>query len=178
MAGIHTIFREPFRPVRGSSLKDESIGSFISRRWDERLVQRLASAVFHGIYAGDVWKLSARSLLSQLWHLEVRGNGVLDAHMQTYRNGKAHWLCPPYYVEAMEAKDEEIKLDHVLERLLSRCSVFTFKNGTQQLTDALHKNLVRNPRVRMKLGTRVESYEMATNGVQKVKVVAQVRLLI
>ncbi|OAA61017.1 protoporphyrinogen oxidase [Niveomyces insectorum RCEF 264] len=53
---------------------DESVGAFFLRRLegDRRLVDNLASAVVHGIYGGDVWRLSvASSPFRSLWLRET-----------------------------------------------------------------------------------------------------------
>ncbi|KAJ2397861.1 oxygen-dependent protoporphyrinogen oxidase, partial [Coemansia sp. RSA 2559] len=57
---------------------DESIHSFISRRFGEDVDDNLASAVMHGIYAADTKELSARALLYPFWLADNTGTtGVL-----------------------------------------------------------------------------------------------------
>lgn len=48
--------REPFVPVCSAS--DESIHSFVSRRFGDHIADNLASALVNGIYAGDSHTLS------------------------------------------------------------------------------------------------------------------------
>lgn len=174
--GIQSLVMEFFKPPRSSSLRDESVGSFISRRFDKRMVQRVLSGVMHGIYAGDVWKLSARTLSSQAWQLETRGNGIFDGFLSLQSRDRPHvtHLAHPRSVELQEARREEIKLDPDLQKSLRKCAVFTLKDGLQQLTDALHKNLVGNPQVKVMLGRPVQSYTMASDGQQQVEVTAGV----
>lgn len=61
-----------FAKARPPKVHDESVGSFLSRRLNSKIVTNLASAVMRGIYAGDINKLSARSVarLNRLYLLE------------------------------------------------------------------------------------------------------------
>lgn len=65
---ISGILKEPFR-LKGPGT-DESVRDFLGRRLGTRLVDNLASAGLHGIYAGDVRKLSARSILPGMVEME------------------------------------------------------------------------------------------------------------
>jgi protoporphyrinogen oxidase len=120
--------------VRPSSLEDESVGAFISRRMRPEIAQNLASAVFHGIYAGDVWQLSVNSLLPRWWIYEkdhgslIRGALTImprvllsDRNMQLRNDPHLEWG----------------KLDQTFGANLATCSIYTFKNGIQQLVDRL-----------------------------------------
>jgi protoporphyrinogen/coproporphyrinogen III oxidase len=61
---------------RPQSLTDESVARFLSRRFGQTAADTLASALLHGIYAGDSTKLSARSLFPLLWNLETKIGSV------------------------------------------------------------------------------------------------------
>jgi oxygen-dependent protoporphyrinogen oxidase len=43
--------------------EDESVGDFVSRATSPELADDLVSAIFHGIYAGDIYKLSKDALM-------------------------------------------------------------------------------------------------------------------
>ncbi|KAI9271380.1 protoporphyrinogen oxidase [Sporodiniella umbellata] len=75
---------EPLRPSRfedgvpKDGEEDESIYSFMSRRFNEHAAIHLMGAVIHGIYAGDVKKLSLQSTLNMLYEAErVYGSAVV-----------------------------------------------------------------------------------------------------
>ena len=67
---------EIFRDKRPSTLVDESVGSFFSRRVDPRIANNLVSALMHGIYAGDVWQLSVKSLFPLPWYYEGQEGSI------------------------------------------------------------------------------------------------------
>lgn len=67
---IPSILREPFQK-KSSQEKDESIRSFILRRFGSpALADNVVSAVLHGIYSGDISKLSTRATLPSLLEVE------------------------------------------------------------------------------------------------------------
>ena len=74
------LIQEPQIKRRPQHLNDESVGDFLRRRFGVAAADNLASALFHGIYAGDVYQLSARTCLPMLWYLETRdpdGMGIV-----------------------------------------------------------------------------------------------------
>jgi protoporphyrinogen/coproporphyrinogen III oxidase len=66
------ILGEPTKPGRDPGTKDESVGDFLTRRFGSAVADNFASAVIHGIYAGDIYKLSVRTAMPLLSHLESR----------------------------------------------------------------------------------------------------------
>lgn len=66
------LFRELGTTPRESAVQDESVGDFLTRRFGPILADNFASAVLHGIYAGDIYKLSARTLFPSMWYMETR----------------------------------------------------------------------------------------------------------
>lgn len=71
MKGVLTsIFKEPL-VERNTTLKDESIHSFISRRLGVHVAENLVSAMVHGIYAGDIKKLSIKVLVDNSIYLRL-----------------------------------------------------------------------------------------------------------
>jgi oxygen-dependent protoporphyrinogen oxidase len=164
LAGAPYALLEPFRPRRSDSLKDESIGAFVERRLDKRLGTNLASAVMHGIYAGDIWKLSARTLLSQAWMLEgLAGsiyNGMTKIQQETPLTDRV-MLFHPHDLEVYKAMREEVKLDDTFKRHFDDSAMFTFEDGMAELVLALKKNLEKSGQVTFKFGSRVQDYKLA-----------------
>ena len=85
--GAFSEFME-FRPKRPGGLEDESIGSFVSRRFGSAIADNVLSAVIHGIYAGDIYKLSARTILPGPWHMESAHGSVLEGMLRTAATGQ------------------------------------------------------------------------------------------
>jgi oxygen-dependent protoporphyrinogen oxidase len=57
--------------------RDESVGSFVARRFGREAAERIASPLLGGIYAGDVSELSLRATFPQLADLERRYGSVI-----------------------------------------------------------------------------------------------------
>jgi oxygen-dependent protoporphyrinogen oxidase len=64
---------------RRSGDEDESIGSFVRRRFGEEAVDYLAEPLLAGIHAGDVERLSVRALFPRLVEAERQSGSVLRA---------------------------------------------------------------------------------------------------
>lgn len=81
----------------------------------------------HGIYAGDVAKLSIRSTFKSLWDMEQAHGSIFGGMIKSPK-------VPPYQSDNPEA---QIFIDATTKE-----SVYSFKNGMQTLTDALLKTIV------------------------------------
>lgn len=152
--GSFKMLFEYMRPRRSIDLKDESVRSFLARRaGGTDIPDNLASAVFHGIYAGDIDKLSARSILSAQWGMEGAygslGKGL--PHAIKFHHATAE-------DETMAEKEKDLFTDH--ERsIVQDASVYTFRRGIGTLSEALVSSLRSNPNVKIKLGEFIASIE-------------------
>ena len=156
---------EPAQTRRILSLSDESIGSFLSRRFGSPVADNIVSAVLHGIYAGDIYQLSARSILPKLWLYEGQDRSIM------YGFGKA-WSenaqPVPFQDSTVMAELQEKLFDSEgkpldgVERLqeIQKSSVFTFKRGIGQLADSLESALKANPNVQVRIGTRIDALSL------------------
>lgn len=141
------------RDQRDAKIQDESIGDFFSRRLGKGLVDRLLSAVIHGIYAGDVWQLSAKSLFASAYRAEAQYGSLILGTMQSQAEGAQMTKREADFLQEMKA----FKWDPLLKATLKDNSVFTFKHGTSMLTDRLYSKLFETGRVDFKSGTPVQS---------------------
>ncbi|MCJ1310135.1 oxygen-dependent protoporphyrinogen oxidase [Agyrium rufum] len=164
------LLREPFVNRRPEDLDDESVGDMISRRFSKNLADNVLSAVLHGIYAGDVYNLSAKSLMPAFWNLEGRRDGPRrqrgslvmsmlqgpnlaamvqekDVHLMTEVSGKMEAITGRQAdeQEGMSEIDRESMIIGMKES-----SVFTFRKGLGQLADSLVAALEKNSDVEMK----------------------------
>ncbi|KAK2821818.1 hypothetical protein FQN49_007643 [Arthroderma sp. PD_2] len=152
------ILRESFVESRDSSVRDESIADFVARRFGKEPADNIASAVFHGIYAGDIDKLSARTVLPQLWDCElVDGTGgVLMKTIERNSSGQ-----PPLYPynkhKALTTIISGYPAEYVklLPRLVAGGSVFTLRDGLNSIITALTEALSRFPNVRIIRGADI-----------------------
>jgi oxygen-dependent protoporphyrinogen oxidase len=178
MDGALGMITEPMKPKRPDSLTDETVGSFLSRRVDKRIAENIVSAVFHGIYAGDIWQLSARTLLSQAWHLEGKYGSALGGFfkMQSQEERRVQFmLAHPYDVEAARAMNAEFDIDTDFIKKLENASTFTFKEGLQQLPRALLSAVERTGNVDIQTNSPVQSTKPLEDGQPGVAVTTGVR---
>ena len=154
-----SIFKECFiKRGRFPQEADMSIGAFITRHFGSSMADNLFSAVCHGIYAGDIYKLSMRSLFPKPWITAERyGSIALGA-------GEA------FLGSALPVSEEDI--DFIAMRMIETShnsstsekarlsSVFTFKKGLISISDSLIKNLQdHRPNVKLAVNTKVSEVE-------------------
>ena len=150
------MLREPFKPSnRQAGARDESVDSFLSRRFGETLARIFGSASVHGIYATDSRNLSVRAAFPVLWEAEERGWGsvVRGFLLPSKRKSNHH--------------DTTYDLGRTLE-LMHQVSVYSFKDGIQSLTNALETRLLATKNVDIIRDTTISNLEMLIDGSIKV----------
>ncbi|KAF4547431.1 Flavin containing amine oxidoreductase-like protein 4 [Elsinoe fawcettii] len=154
---LSSLLVEPFRGSRPKDIKDESVAQFMSRRLGPNAANRILSAVFHGIYAGDVNRLSAKSLLKYLWKTEGEyGSFVASALLGPFRRPKMPPKREMAFLGALT--DLPVPPQHLADRI-KMASVFTFRNGLGQFTDSLVGYLWDRPKTNFQHGSSVQSIE-------------------
>ncbi|OQV08363.1 hypothetical protein CLAIMM_12650 [Cladophialophora immunda] len=162
--GMLRCLREPWVAPRDEDVKDESVGDFISRRFDKAVADNLLSAVCHGIFAGDIYKLSARTLLPQLWHLETRDRerapGILLEILSNMVNRITFTpvnvaLHAHRQILALRARENYFRRIPNLDSF-DEMSVYTFRRGLGQITSALEQELSENKNITIARSTSVE----------------------
>ncbi|KAE9990755.1 hypothetical protein EG327_000988 [Venturia inaequalis] len=164
---------EFFKNNRPDGLEDESVGDFISRRVSKEAVDRVLSGVLHGIYAGDAYQLSAKSLFPEMWTGE-RGYGSIFAGMTQYK-------------EQQLVREEDFNLTyHLAERgiaanpngpreldgKLNKCSVFTLKRGLMSMTERMESLLNMAENVKFKTNSPVSNMRYDREA-QKIEITAE-----
>lgn len=149
---ISACLAEPFKPV-GDGRGDESIGAFISRRFRPELADNIVSALIHGIYAGDIYRLSVRCIFPFLFHAERVAESVEVAYATGF---KLRWP------QDARLEAEWAKAPAVSERIqaIRASSVFTFEKGIGQLADRLETKLREFPNVNIRLETKIDQLEL------------------
>ncbi|KAF1836505.1 Protoporphyrinogen oxidase [Decorospora gaudefroyi] len=164
LAGVFGIITEPLQTQRPKSLTDETIGSFLTRRIDQRIADNIVSAGIHGIYAGDIWQLSAKTLLGLAWQLEGRYGSALGGYV--WMQGESPrpedvTLVHPFDLEVSKAMNEEIDIDADFMRNLGEASMFSFRNGLQSFVYALQEATEANGNVQIRTETPIQSLAAA-----------------
>jgi len=147
---IPAALTEVTKPQRPEGLHDESIGSFISRRFGSKLADNVVSAIFHGIYAGDIYKLSARTILAGLWQMESRYQSIIKGSLN-----QAFGDVGPIATNDLEIVREFQRLPPMSDKFeaAKKSSVFTFKGGIGELADQLERKLLESTNVEIRKKT-------------------------
>lgn len=90
-AGIARAAIEPLVPARESS-DDESVASFVTRRFGREVLERLAQPLIGGIYSGDPQRLSMQATLPQFVEMERAHGSLVRAMTRARSNGLAPQL--------------------------------------------------------------------------------------
>lgn len=164
-----SLIREWDMKKRPESLEDESIGSFMSRRFGSSAIpDNIVSAVLHGIYAGDIYQLSIKSLQPSIWHAEAHDGGILKGMLATARSGGSKLQ---YRDGALMQELRDEPKQQALTSLMSTASVYTFRRGISQLSDTMVMKLKENPKIDIKTSSRISSLEYDGQD-DKVKVIS------
>jgi len=147
---IKSILSEPF--VQPGSGQDESLYSFVARRFNDHVALNLVGAITHGIYAGDAKQLSVKSTMRMLYDAE-RANGSVVKGMLS---SKPSTPIPPV---------EQAIMDELSDPTITKTtSVFGFKNGTETLTIQLKQWLQQQPNVTMITDKQVKKMDKTADG--------------
>lgn len=129
---------------------DESVDSFLTRRFGAKVARLFGSALVHGIYAADSRRLSVRASFPSLWEAENRGKGSVITGILR----KKEKMGPP---EAYETGD--------MLKIMDDTSVFSFKEGMNQLPLTIMERLSSMPSVDLRLSCGVASIRPRQQGV-------------
>jgi len=91
--GIARAAMEPFIPPRTSG-GDESLASFVTRRFGREVLDRLAQPLIGGIYSGDPQRLSMQATLPQFLEMERRHGSLVRAMTAARATGAPQGTAP------------------------------------------------------------------------------------
>ncbi|KFY79407.1 hypothetical protein V499_01601 [Pseudogymnoascus sp. VKM F-103] len=148
-------------PRRPDSLVDESIGGFITRRTggNPKLVDNIFSAVIHGIFAGDINKLSVRSLMPRLWEAEGRFGSLSMGMVRNKPEGYG-----PNGISDLHKWGDQVLFGQALGEKARQASIYTFTNGMQTLPDALGRVIKESKNANIMVGTSVSGISSSSDG--------------
>jgi len=118
------IFGEPLLEASDSAV-DESVAAFVRRRFNQEVVDYLANPFVAGTFAGDPEQLSIRHALPQLQALERTQGSLVKAFVQMMKGQRAN------------AQGQG-----------GPGSIMSFRDGLQELPDALGRELSSEVRLR------------------------------
>ncbi|OJJ86102.1 oxygen-dependent protoporphyrinogen oxidase [Aspergillus glaucus CBS 516.65] len=144
---IKGVVTEPLKLDLIPGPADESVAEFVARRLHPDVADNLVSAIMHGIYAGDIDKLSAQALLGQIRTFETPDRGVIGSLLNIKSSGRAIVRVDDSLARRNAGPLKNIEYWKMLKTLVARSSALTFKNGVGQLSDALAAALDRDEKV-------------------------------
>ncbi|CAO3628376.1 unnamed protein product [Mucor fragilis] len=147
---IKSILSEPF--VQPGSGQDESLYSFVARRFNDHVALNLVGAITHGIYAGDAKQLSVKSTMRMLYDAERANGSVVKGMLSS---------TPSAPIPAAE----QAILDELADPSISKTtSVFGFKDGTETLAIKLKQWLQQQPNVTLITDKQVKKMDKTADG--------------
>ncbi|WFD30090.1 hypothetical protein MSPP1_001104 [Malassezia sp. CBS 17886] len=143
---------------------DESVDEFCARRLGRDAADVLASAMMHGIYAGDSRRISVRSAFPALVALEQKHGSLLGS---LFRCGKrrGHAAVSDYMAaEAHRKREVAARLAEPTLAKIHDASVYSFPNGLGEITAALQRHLTAAENVEVWTGSPCERIDTPTDG--------------
>jgi oxygen-dependent protoporphyrinogen oxidase len=118
---------------RGSRVEDESMGSFVRRRFGQELLERVVQPLMGGIYAGDPEELSLKSTMPRFLELERTRRSIIWATLleqrrraRSQRTGSgARWGLFVSFADGMQ---------QLVETIAGRLPVQTVRKGTRAVS--------------------------------------------
>lgn len=134
---------------RPEGQSDESLNSFLTRRFGAKFARLFGSALVHGIYAADSKLLSVKAAFPALLEAEERGDGSLVRGMLKGGGEKVDSFAG-YDVGDVSA-------------LMKDAAIFSFVDGMETLPRALKRFLDNAPNVNVQIEASVVSLQSSTN---------------
>jgi len=148
------VVRDAFKcPNRPTDIMDESVDSFLSRRFGDNFASKFGSTLVHGIYAADSCRVSVRAAFPFLWQAEESGRGsVIRGFLSPFQK---------------RSKGDTYELGCIPD-IMRDVAVYSFKNGMETLIHALEDYLQSLPNVVIMKNTRILRLEALKNSVIQV----------
>ncbi|KIK68777.1 hypothetical protein GYMLUDRAFT_36266 [Collybiopsis luxurians FD-317 M1] len=151
---LPNVLREPMRRRnRPKGITDESMDSFMTRRFGPTFAKVFGSALVHGIYAADSRQLSVRAAFPSLWAMEDRGWGSVVRGA----------LMP-----SSDPSQKDYDVGDIIG-MMHGISVYSFSDGMGTLTSGLASYLKNQPNVSILCNNSVSSVSVTTEGALEVK---------
>ncbi|KAL8797728.1 MAG: hypothetical protein Q9195_000080 [Heterodermia aff. obscurata] len=157
------VFKDWWARPRPVDLTDESVGSFFTRRFHSKIVDNLISAILHGVYAGDVYQLSMRSIMPLLWNYEQQYGGILEGFRENVgltSFNEFDWMM----LRDLEEDFEKDSATTAKLQEVANSSVFTFRKGLGELSDRLEAHLSKNSMVKIRRESLVTDLKLRGEG--------------
>lgn len=132
--------------------QDESVAEFTSRVATQDIADNLVSAILHGIYAGDIDRLSAMTLAGHVRDKNFGNEGFILANLRDAN--RTHYLDPYMAFESVTHK-RPLDYGSKLRELIRDSIAISLKNGIAQLADGLAAALRKSKKVNLLTNSEV-----------------------
>ncbi|KAL6950919.1 hypothetical protein ACO0QE_000201 [Hanseniaspora vineae] len=163
------ILKEAFTPQKKASAGDESVYDFLKRRFGTAsIADNLLSAVFHGIYAGNVQKLSADYTLKSLVNMEKEHGSIVKAILFKMQKSNEKVQGETKLSEVLQKYALSTSNDiSQLQKLLKLYPMVGFENGLSTVPTAIEKHLTAQKNVSFQYNSNIASVEAKPLSKQK-----------
>lgn len=165
---IPSILREPFQK-RPTVDQDESIQSFILRRFGSpAIADNVLSAIMHGIYSGDVAKLSVQATLPSLVQMEKDHGSIVKSVLRKMLAKKDSATAPALNDKLIEYERHISPGADLLSlsKSLKKFPILRLHDGLQVLPNALSLLLQKQKNIEIHYGSPIESLDLLRGAVQ------------
>lgn len=162
---IRSVILEPMKVPSDETIynRDESVADFVSRRFSPQIADNLVSALYHGIYAGDIDRMSAQTLMGSYRDFESHDRRVLGSLLHSLTSDLKIMLMDDLLALHSVAEEKRGSYWKSLKTLVNGASVLTMKNGVGQLTDGLAAALNKSDKVNVITETEVKAIDQDPN---------------
>lgn len=150
---------ELIAPARSPQVVDETVSAFFRRRFgNSDIAENLVSAVMHGIYAGDIDRLSMRSIMSHTWNMEGTARSVLLGSVTSPSTTARQTVVE------LSSTSPEPDLQATLQ---ASARSYSLKDGLQSLPDRIKAWLQDGPNINFRMRESVTDikYDEKSDGI-------------
>lgn len=106
-------------------LEDESLSSFMRRRFGEEFALRFAEPLMGGVHAGDPDRMSMAAIYPMYWQMEKKQGSISRALLERRLAAARHGAAPPPGSPFVALRNGMISLIERLEQRLTRTRILT-----------------------------------------------------
>lgn len=158
--GLFTgVIHELIAPARSHQIVDEAVSAFFRRRFGTPdIADNLVSAVMHGIYAGDIDRLSMRSIMNYIWNMEGTARSILLGSITSPSTAARQTL-----VNSSSPSPEP----DLQAKLQESARSYSLKDGLQSLPDRVKAWLEDGPNTQFRMGEKAThiKYDENSDGI-------------
>ncbi|KAI0461572.1 hypothetical protein LJB42_000871 [Komagataella kurtzmanii] len=160
---IFGLLKEPWQPKLNYS--DESVDHFFNRRFATKLSENIVSAIVHGIYAGDVKKLSVKAVFPRLPEMEQESGSIIRYMIAQYRTRKnVKQKVDPFLTDYENLIGTSLSFKNV-SLFLKNFPMLSFRGGLQKLPISLKNHLSQIENIKFHFDSKIKNIALESGKV-------------